>query len=62
MYGPRGGREEFQSTLPVWGVTSLASVALGVHGFQSTLPVWGVTAKMHKISFYILGKYVNSAK
>ena len=36
----------FQSTLPVWGATSLDDVRYSVGQFQSTLPVWGATMIM----------------
>ncbi len=37
-------RARFQSTLPVWGATYEAALALERTGaFQSTLPVWGAT-------------------
>ena len=45
----------FQSTLPVWGATSITRRRMqNVVKFQSTLPVWGATAKLHKyfLKFY----------
>ena len=33
----------FQSTLPVWGATSMLSLLYHSSVFQSTLPVWGAT-------------------
>ena len=37
----------FQSTLPVWGATSIKTASdLSVTVFQSTLPVWGATASL----------------
>ena len=33
----------FQSTLPVWGATPVASIVDMMAEFQSTLPVWGAT-------------------
>ena len=38
------GAESFQSTLPVWGATGIASLhSPSTLIFQSTLPVWGAT-------------------
>ena len=38
------GNGRFQSTLPVWGATSMYPDVPAVFVFQSTLPVWGATA------------------
>ena len=34
----------FQSTLPVWGATTMALTEAQKRAFQSTLPVWGATS------------------
>ena len=47
---------QFQSTLPVWGATTMNVYVVQDAVFQSTLPVWGATAKMHRFFFCIFGK------
>ena len=39
----RSNSLSFQSTLPVWGATTLYKVDMQHFIFQSTLPVWGAT-------------------
>ena len=45
-YVTNTGEVLFQSTLPVWGATTVLIVAAGaIWQFQSTLPVWGATCR-----------------
>ena len=43
---------QFQSTLPVWGATTLFPSSQTLLGFQSTLPVWGATLTVTAFTRY----------
>ena len=48
----QAAKQQFQSTLPVWGATSRFTPFASGMLFQSTLPVWGATRNPSRLSIF----------